>query len=229
MAMNRQAVLLIGSPRGPKSTSNALGTYLLERLQEKGVSVDKVFILQSLASEQGINSLIKTVAEADIIILASPLYADSHPSGVIAAMELIFERLKNKSRIGKQMMVAISNSGFPESRHNDLSLAISRRFALECGFEWVGGLALGGGESIGGRTLEEAGGLVRNVKRSLELTADALARGENISEDAVALMARPLVRRWLYLLIGNIGWRWKARKQGCREQLDRTPYRGRPL
>ncbi len=218
------ATLLIGSPRGPRSTSDALGTYLLERLREKGVSLNKVYIQQSLSSEQGIDTLFRTVAEADIIILASPLYADSHYSGVVTAMELIREDLKNKPHIRKQMMVALSNSGFPESWHNDLSLAISRRFALECGFEWAGGLALGGGESIAGRPLEEAGGLVRNVKKSLELAADALAKGENIPEGAVKLMARPLVPKWLYLLIGNIGWIWKAKKQGCRERLGSKPY-----
>ena len=223
--MNLRATLLIGSPRGPKSTSNALGTYLLERLNERGANVKKVFIQQSLVSEQGMDTLLRTVEEADIIILAFPLYADSHPSGVVAAMELIREALKDKPRMRKQMMVAISNSGFPESSHNDLSLAISRRFALECGFEWAGGLALGGGESIGGRPLEEAGGMVRNVKKSLELAADALAKGEHLPEGAMTLMAMRLIPRWLYLLFGNIGWVWKAKKQGCSERLNRRPYR----
>ena len=222
--MSVRATLLIGSPRGPKSTSDALGTYLLERLKEKGVSVDKVFIQQSLASGLGIDTLLRAIEEADIIILASPLYADSHHSGVIAAMELTREELKDKPRLKKHMMIAISNSGFPESSHNDLSLAISRRFALECGFEWAGGLALGGGESIGGRLLEEAGGLVRNVKKSLDLAAEALAKGENLPEGAITFMARPLIPRWLYLLIGNIGWVWKAKKWGCSERLDRRPY-----
>ena len=84
--------------------------------------------------------------------------------------------------------------------------------------------ALGGGESIGGRPLEEAGGLVRNVKKSLNLAADALAKGEKVPEEAVKLMARPLVPGWLYLLIADIGWIWKAKKQGCRERLGNKPF-----
>ena len=210
--MSLHATLLIGSPRGPQSTSHALGTYLLDRLKEKGMSVNKVFIQRSLISKGGIDTLLQALNEADIIILASPLYADSHHSGVIAAMELIRARLSDKPRINRQKMVAISNSGFPESSHNDLSLSISRRFAL------------GGGESIGGQPLEKAGRRVRNVRKSLELAADALANGEHPPESAVALMAMPLVPRWLYLLIGNIGWRWKAKKQGCREELNNRPY-----
>ena len=87
--MSLRAALLIGSPRGPKSTSDALGTYLLDRLKERGVSTNKVFIQRSLVSESGVDALLRTVEEADIIIFVSPLYADSHHAGVIAAMELI--------------------------------------------------------------------------------------------------------------------------------------------
>jgi hypothetical protein len=223
--MSMHAALLIGSPKGPGSTSDALGTYLLERLEEKGVSASKTYIQRALLSEQGIGTLLGCVQEADIIILAAPLYADSHHSGVVAAMELIHGELKNKSTSVKRKMIAISNCGFPESRHNEISLAISRRFAFECGFEWAGGLALGGGEYIAGRRLEKAGGPVRNVRKSLGLAADALAKGEKVPEEAIALMARPLMPRWLYLLGGNIGWRRRAKRQGCKERLNLRPYR----
>jgi len=222
--MRMLATLLVGSPRGPKSTSDALGTYLLERLNEKGVSINKIYLHQALASEQGLNTLFRDVGETDIIILASPLYADGHHCCVIRAMELMHENRKSRPPIKKQVMVAVSNSGFPESWHNNLSLAISRRFALESGFAWAGGLALGGGESIAGRPLEEAGRLVRNVKKSLNLVADALARREDVPEEAIELMARPLIPKWLYLLIGNIGWLWKAKRQGCGGRLDSRPY-----
>lgn len=223
--MSMLATLFIGSPRGPRSTSDALGTYLLERLREQGADTNKIYIQQSLNSQKGIDVLLSAVAEADIMVLASPLYADSHHSGVIRAMELVLEDRKNRANIKRQKMAAISNSGFPEARHNDLSLAISKTFARECGFEWAGGLALGGGASIAGRPLEEAGGLVRNVKKSLALAADALAKGEAIPGEAVKLMARPLMPRWLYLLIGNRGWVRSAKKHGCKERLGSRVYR----
>jgi len=41
--MNAQirVLLLVGSPKGPnKSTSESLGTYLLDRLQEKGLETE---------------------------------------------------------------------------------------------------------------------------------------------------------------------------------------------
>lgn len=218
------ATVFVGSPKGPGSTSDALGTYLLDRLKERGISTNKIYIQQSLATEKGTDVMLSAVAKADIIILASPLYADSHHSGVIRAMELIHENRKKQVSIKRQEMVAVSNSGFPEPRHNDLSLAISRKFAIDSGFEWAGGLALGGGQAIAGMPLEKAGGRARHIKRSLDLAAEALAKGRAVPEESVKLMAKPLVPRRLYLLIGNIGWYWKAIKQGCREKLDNIPY-----
>lgn len=222
-----RAALLIGSPKGRRSTSDALGTYLLERLAEKGVETVKIYVQQSLGSKEGINALCRAVGTADVTILAAPVYADSHHSGVVKAMELLHDSLKTASGGRKRTMAAISNCGFPESRHNEVSLAISRRFAVVSGFEWAGGLGLGSGESIGGRRLEEAGGLARNVRKSLDLTAEALAAGEEIPEEAVELMARPLMPRWVYLLGGNIGWRRRAKSEGCKDRLDRRPYRER--
>jgi multimeric flavodoxin WrbA len=222
--MNTRVLLMVGSPRASRSTSEAMGAYLLERLRGKGCVIEKVYIYSSLGSEKSFAALLSALREADIAILVSPLYVDSLPAGVVKAMELI--RADRKERVGqkRQRMLAVSNSGFPEAEHNTLSLAISKRFAVECGFEWAGGLALGGGEAIAGKTLKEAGGLAKNVRKSLDITADALARDEIIGEEAVTLMARPLMPRWLYLVVGNIGWRLKARRQGCKERLDSMPY-----
>ena len=44
------ALLLVGSPKGENSTSNSLGTFLAEKLQEKGVSFKKIYINQSFGS-----------------------------------------------------------------------------------------------------------------------------------------------------------------------------------
>ena len=194
--MSLHSTLLIGSPRGPQSTSHALGTYLLDRLKEKGLSVNKVFIQRSLISKGGIDTLLQALDKADIIILASPLYADSHHSGVIAAMELILARLSDKPRINRQKMVAISNSGFPESSHNDLSLSISRRFALECGFEWAGGIALGGGESIGGQPLER------------------LVGGREMSGSVSNLLPMPWLRVSIYQKVLLHSWRCHSFRDG---------------
>ena len=219
------ATLFVGSSRGRKSTSDALGTYLLRKLRDSGVNTNTVYIQQSLSSEKGIGHLLAAVAETDIMILAAPLFADSHHASVIKAMELIYEDVTKRADTKKRKMVAISNSGFPEAHHNNVSLAISRQFARECGFAWAGGLALGGGEAIHGKRLDQAGGLARNIKKSLDLTAESLARGGVVPEEAITLMATPLMPTCLYAQAANplVVW-WSAKRSGCTVSVKSRPY-----
>jgi hypothetical protein len=223
--MTMLATLFVGSSRGPGSTSHSLGYYLIEKLKARRMTTNVVFIQQSLSSEDGTNRLLRAADLADILILAAPLFADSHHASVIRALELIHEDVKKRANGKKRKMIAISNCGFPEASQNNVSLAISRQFAHECGFEWAGGLALGGGEAIHGKDLD-AGGLVKNVRKSLNLTAEALAEGGNVPDEAVKLMALPLVPTSLYLLAANPLVVWlNAKKSGCKTSIGSKPYR----
>ncbi|MFX1520593.1 MAG: hypothetical protein ACFFCD_11815 [Promethearchaeota archaeon] len=222
---NKNALLLIGSPKGFKSTSNSLGTYLLDRLNERDFATEKLHIHRLIKSDKGKEDLLLAVNASDIIILAFPLYIDSLPASVIKAMEFIATRRRTMTNLKKPKFIAISNNGFPEASQNDVALDICRIFAKESDFEWVGGLACGGGGSIDGRPLEDIGGMVRNVKKALELTAAAIADRSSVPKEAVDLMAKPLVPSWLYRWFANYGWKRQAKKHGVRNRINDQPYR----
>jgi len=116
------------------------------------------------------------------------------------------------------------NCGFPESQHNNTAISICRCFAGEANFEWAGGLALGGGEAISGRPLLKVKGMARNVIKSLELAAIGLAAGKSIPAEAIDLMAKPLIPGRLYTIIGNVGWRRRAKKHNAHKCLKDRPY-----
>lgn len=220
----KKVLLLVGSPKGAKSTSESLGTYLLDQLDEKGFQTETNRINPALKSNQSREKLLLAGDNSDLLIIAFPLYVDSLPSQLIKAMELIAERRKAMEDPKKPQLLAIINSGFPEAAQNDTALAICRRFAKESAIEWIGGLALGGGAAIDGRSLDEAGGMVRNVKKSLDLTAEALAEGKPLPQDAIDLMAKRLAPTRMYLFMGNLGWKRQAKKNGVRKSLDNRPY-----
>ena len=156
--------------------------------------------------------MLKLVDKSDLIILAFPLYVDSLHSQVIKTLELIAEHQKGKRNLNKKSLVAISNSGFPEAKQNHIALEVCRIFAKEVGFTWAGGLAMGGGGMISGRPLEEVGGAARNQIKALQISADALAKGEAIPERAVVLMAKLGIPRWMYTWMGNHGWKKEAKE-----------------
>jgi multimeric flavodoxin WrbA len=219
------AALVVGSPRGPNSTSNSLGTYLVEKLEKKGVPYEKIYISQCLSSNEKKSALLRLVDESDLIIFAFPLYVDSLHSQVIETLELISEHVKGKHDLDKKSFAAISNSGFPETKQNIIALAVCRLFAKQVGFNWAGGLAMGGGEMIAGQPLSELGGRVRNKTKALEIAADALAQGDPIPEKAVALMSKLGIPRWLYIWVANRRWKRNAKRNIAVKKMYDQPFK----
>jgi multimeric flavodoxin WrbA len=218
-----RAVLLVGSPRTRKSTSAALGNYLFKQLTRRGVQTEALQVYTAFSSPERRAGALEKLEAADLVVLAFPLYVDSLPAPVVAALESIAaERLGQSAG---QRLAAIANCGFPEASHNETALAICAEFARQSGFAWAGGLALGGGEGVvHGTPLEQLDGRAIPIKKSLEIAADALAAGESIPAAASELLARPAVPNWLYLLLGAYGWRQQAGRYGVRRKIKDRPY-----
>ena len=224
MISKKRVLLLIGSAKEKPSTSESLGTYLLEKLSVEGFSTETLFIHKTLRSDKSRRRLLEVISEADIIVIVTPLYIDSLPYVVIRAMELIAKDRETKNDLQEQRLLCIVNCGFPEAHHNDMALAMLRQFARETGFQWAGGLALGAGEFIGGKPLLKVKGMARNVIKALDLVADALVKGTPVPHEAVKKMANLIVPIWLYMLFGNMGWKMRAIKNGVYRKLANRPY-----
>ena len=223
--MNAQTnvLILVGSPKA-RSTSASLGDHLAGLLRKRGLSADTLHVTSNLRQEDGTRALLSAADGTDIIVLAFPLYVDSLPSPLVRVLELLAMHRRGMERPPRQRLLAISNCGFPEARHNETALAQCRIFCRDAGIEWIGGLGLGGGGMINGLPLAKRGRAVKSVLASLELAANALATDTPLPQEAVSLMARPLVPVWLYLLVGHTGWRRQARKFGALKKIDDRPY-----
>jgi hypothetical protein len=123
-----------------------------------------------------------------------------------------------------QHFVAIVNNGFPEPEHNLSAIEICRRFAMETGFVWAGGLIVGGGAALGGRPLEETGGMTRNLRETLDKAAEVIARGESIPKEVEQEVGRQLYPSYVPTLFGGLGWWWQKRKEGGKGSLRARPY-----
>ena len=223
MKSQRLALLLVGSAKKPKSTSEALGSYLLERLGEQGYQIEMLQINHILRTDAGYNTLLNATDRANIVVLAFPTYIDSLPASVTKALEIVAEHRRTQGDIS-QRFLAIANCGLPEPQHNYTALEICRLFAREAGYSWAGGLALGGGEALNGLPLKEAGWRARNVVRALTLASQALAKDEVVPGEAFELMGKPIVPTWIYLLVGAFGWKQRARIFGSRANLQDRPF-----
>jgi hypothetical protein len=225
MTTPKTALLIIGSakPAGT-STSEALGGYLAQRLQERGIATTTQHVARALRTGERTDALLAAVDAAGIVILAFPLYVDTLPYLATQALEQIAAHRAGQTAARRPLFLAIANCGFPEAAHNATALAVCRQFAEEVGFVWAGGLALGEGGAIVGRPLAAVGGMARNVVAALDLVAAALAEGQPAPEEAIALMARPLVPTWAYMLMGAFGWMMQARQNRVLTRLGARPF-----
>lgn len=250
----KKCLLLIGSPKGWKSSSYKIGNYLFNKIVEKGYSGEQ-YLLKTLTKsggdsgerserEKGENKrdaksqFMSDIKESDIIILSCPLYVDSIPSFTIEAMELIADEYKegnnaddDKNLEDKQVVtdkeqgfLAIINSGFPESEQNNTAIRICRSFATEVGFTWLGGIGVGGGAAVGNQELKGNKGLLKKLVAGLDETSEAIVNGHRVPEDARHLMNRPLIPSWFYTFILNPGWWFMARKNKAHKNIYDKPY-----
>jgi len=225
-----KALLLIGSPKGKASASWAIGNYLLRKLETGGMKTEEMFVSAALRTRESRNDMLAAVDAADLVVVSFPLYIDQLPAPLIQAMELIADHRKAKGVISPGpdpqagRLAVIVHCGFPETFQNQAAVDIMRRFAAEAGFVWAGELSMGMGGAVGGKALEKAGGMVKNVVKALEVTAVSLTAGGLIPESATALAGKPMMATWIYLLFANFGMKGLARKNGVRKRIHDRPY-----
>lgn len=219
--MSGRALLLVGSPGNSRSNSDKVGQYLLDRLSGAGWTTDKECIYQVMKGENLMNEAFGKMENADLIVLSFPLYIDSLPSQTIRFMELANGRGIGGGK-GRRLM-AICQSGFPESRHNEYALRICSIFARDIGYQWAGGLAVGGGGAIGGQDLNEGGGILRNLRLALDMTAGALDQGKDVPPEARELTNKGTAPPWLYNWMVNRRWKKEARRNGT-DPLAKPDY-----
>jgi hypothetical protein len=222
----RRVVLLVGSPRGSASVSSSLASHLASLLSEQGLTVSLEWIHRSLHQDPELRSLAARLDEADLVVLATPLYVDSLPAPVTEAFEILARRAPGTP--SRARLLALVNCGFPEAVHTDTALAICRLWAREAGLDWIGGLGIGGGGMFEGQPLAELGHRAQPLRRALALTASAIARGRVVPEEARRLARTLTIPPWLYRFFGDRGFRQQAKKHGMRARLGDRPYAAQP-
>lgn len=224
MSEFKQAILLIGSPKLKESTSESLGTYLLKQLEKQGFITSMLHVYKCLKNEDGVLTLLQETDEADLIIFASPLYADSLPAHIIKALEIMFNHRKETLYIKRQDFIAIINCGFPEAEQNDAAIKLCRMFARRVGLNWRGSFAIGMGGIINGNSLDKRRILNRNIRRAFRKASPFLANGETVPKEIRALASKQMLPTSMYVMGGNLNWKRQANKLGTRKELDRKPY-----
>lgn len=220
-----KVLLLVGSPKGEKSVSNNIASYILKKFNENGVEAEKIFIVKEVRTNEALNELVLQAIDAEILILVSPLYVDSIPAINIKVLEE-FYKLKNDSYSKKQSFMTIFNCGFPEPHHNNLAIDMCKKFASDTGLEWMGGVTIGMGPSLEGKSLENFS-LAKNLCTGLDMAVDAFLKGETVPQEALFIASKPLmpltIIKFVMCNFGRFMWGSQMDKSVKGKMLDK-PY-----
>ena len=218
--------ILVASARAPgSSTSESLARYFGEQLQRGGAEVQVVPATAFARDAANAGRAARQLADADVLVVASPLYFDSLPYLGVLALEQVRDARRAHPVRRPARLVGLLNCGFPEPEQLRFALALLREFARDAGYCFAGALPVGGGEAIHGRPLDDTGGMTRHQRAALDSAAASLASGAMVPEAASAQAAQLFIPAPLFRLAGWWGWRTQAHAHHLRgKDLRAAPF-----
>ncbi len=216
-------LLLNGSPRGPRSNSMKMLSRVGEGWERAGGDLPQVLHLSRAAD---FNRAVEAFGQADVVLLAMPLYTDSMPALVKTFIEALAPYV---GRADNPRLGFLVQSGFSEALHSRPLERYLEKLArrLECAY--AGTIVRGGGEALQAMP-EEANKRLWERLRGLgwSLAADghfnpellsAVARTERYSAAKVVLLKAALT-----IPLTQFYWDGQLKKNGAWDRRFATPY-----
>ena len=219
---SKRVLTISGSPRGRRATSQILAGRIGVRMLNAGWHAESIAAASSMRLADGPAQLLQAFDAADSVAIVTPLYVDSLPAPLTAALQMLTAAAVPTDP--PKSLGAVLNCGFPEARHNEFAIAICRHFAEAAGCRWLGAVSIGGGGMVGGKPLDTAGRFGGEIIAALDVLVEALRTGEPIPVGAGPTVVEPPMSPAAYAVAGDAMWRMQAIKYGTLLKLGARPY-----
>ena len=214
MTSEEHVVLFVGSPKGLNESNSArLGRMVTDGLEAAGWRCTPFHLHRLAADDAAAAEASRALDEANLVVLATPLYVDGLPAPVVHALHRMVVHRADADPASVPRFFSIINCGFVEPWQNETAQNMLQQFCDRARLEWVGGLSLGA-----------AGRANRSVRRAFSLIVEALRDEVLIPEEVYKLTKYRVMPARLYVLGGNAMWRRLAKKHGAADRLRATPY-----
>jgi NAD(P)H-dependent FMN reductase len=222
-----------GSAKGERSNSREI----IAQIQSMVGDAMPIEVISQIAQyRKPDDAALRAMAESDVLVIASSLYADGLPASLMALLDRYAAYLAGTGagagvhgansvpRAPRQRVFGVVNCGFFEGTQNECALRMLAHFCEANGLEWSGGAGLGTGEMIGMmKDIPPQASIRAPVVGALRAIADAISQGDGgrLERDLFAQHKIPWI---MYKLAGEMGWRSQAKKYGLKPRdLSRRP------
>ena len=226
--MSNKLVWINGSPRSDKeSASHQMIEYLTNILTPHYDTFLEFSALKFSLQSTKLFEHFKEVLSSQVLVIVSPLYADSMPSSLLdylyqfesftkAHPELVTHPLKVYGYI---------NCGFLGGQQNYIALEILEHFSHRMNFTWCGGLGIGSGAMLAStlHTVPRKAKMQQPIYEGLDAFISALQTQISISSPNKQLLVTQNFSPSIFNFSLNMSWiaqsGWKFRKIYARPHL----------
>ncbi len=188
--------VLIGSPKGAKSTSFRLFKEL-QGLVNGEHECQELILDNPEVSAAGLQA----IAESDILILSFPLYFDGIPGHFLACLPIIAKMIENQKH--KPTVYALVHAGFFEGKQCVNAIACCKNWVAGMAAIWGGGVGIGAGAALA--SLKQVA-LGQGKRKSLGVAFTALAKAISDKRQVPDAYLSPDFPRFVYKLLVHRNW-----------------------
>lgn len=210
--------LINGSPKGGPSNSG----FLLEKLKPLITEGNELHSYRVNAKQLKPEQY-RELNEADVIVLAFPLYFDAIPSHLLRMMVELENYRQSEPGNPNLIVYALINNGFFEGRQCTIAADIVSNWCVRCGFRFGMAVGHGAGEMFHNLKQVPLGkGPLKNLGKAMTRLSTAILTRSS----AESLFIQPNFPRILWRLSAtHFFWHRKAKRNGLRpKDLRKQPF-----
>ena len=196
-------LLLSGSHRGRKTTTNSILDYMENKLSHDS-TIFREQVPFTLPDMQFVSRINDVLNECSTIVLCFPLYFDTLPYPLISILELLSNNNRHNNKIN---MFSIVHCGLPEAAHCCNAIDVCKCFSDKMGFRYSGSAIIPDTGAIEGASIE---GLKR-ISSILDKSIDVLTCSSNVDNE-IRFIGKPSMHPFFFRIFGNIIMKHFAKK-----------------
>lgn len=201
--------IINASPRGRNNSRSDFIINNIIKLLSNEVKVTKYY------SGDIINkpNLFEEIIKNDVLLFASPLYADSIPSSALRFLYSFDDFLAKKEKKINLKVYGLINCGFLEGTQNKIALQILENFCVQTKLNWCFGVGIGAGEALPELgQINSPKGLNSKIYKALSSLVSSIQSNNNVSHNS-NIFVNPLIPKYMYILAAHHGWKLQAKNK----------------
>jgi hypothetical protein len=211
-----------GSPRGQRGNTEVFVQHLIRGFESGEANSSEVFYLNHVRDTE---RHVQAFSEAELVLLAFPLYTDAMPAQVktfIEALEPLCDREGNPD------LAFLVQSGFPEALHSRHVERYLVKLSARLGCRYVGTIVKGGGE--GARLAPDSYSKPFEILRQLGVmlgetgTFDEALLKELAKPERFPKLLAPAFKLFLKTKMARSYWDNQLKENGAYEDRFARPY-----